>query len=160
MARRADATADEEGRLFCRLRNLIHASRWVAGLAFAVLAFAATSLSSGTWCLGSDGHIAIELTNAGRCTGLACDAGATTATVSLRGSAQPGDHCGPCTDLIGPAAEWRAGRKPSASDADCTIAVTGATSWVAIAPPAWIARSATRDRLVPTRAALRAVLRC
>jgi len=146
--------------LLSRLRSLIHRSRWVAGLAFAVLAFASTSLSSGTWCLGSDGHVAIEFIAAGRCAGPEGDSGATTATVSLRGPAQPGDHCGPCTDLIRPAAEWRAGSKPSDPDADSTIAVTGSTSWVAIAPAA-VAGSTTRDRVVPTRAALRAaVLRC
>jgi len=148
-----------EAQLLRGLRSLVHASRCVTGFTFAVFAFASTSLSSGTWCLGSDGHVAIEFNAAGRCSGLEGDAGVTTAAVSLRGSAQPGDHCGPCTDLVRPAAEWRAGSKPSGPDADASVAVAGSTSWVAIAPAAPV--SAARDRFLPTRAGLRAaVLRC
>jgi hypothetical protein len=70
------------------------------GPAAFTLAIAAIGVLPGTLCLGSDGHVAIEVARAGRCVDGEQTAGATARSAPAREllPAPPSRDCGPCTE--------------------------------------------------------------
>lgn len=131
----------------------------VGGIAAALAVLAGAALSWGTLCLGEDGHVAFEVSVAGRCFDDVRAAPPVEHPVHLDVCAQDAG-CGPCTDLRGTADAWLAGVSPDLPEA--TPALVSVTHVALPQPMACAASSRLWDATPAARRAVTAmtVLRC
>lgn len=102
-ARPTDGQPAKDRRVMVLRRSTIgRCLGWLRGWGPAAftLAIAAIGVLPGTLCLGSDGHVAIEVARAGRCVDGEQTAGATARSAPAREllPAPPSRDCGPCTE--------------------------------------------------------------
>jgi hypothetical protein len=77
----------------------------VGGLAAIAVVIAGAALSWATLCLGEDGHVAFEVSVAGRCLDDAAGVPAAGASAMLN-SCEARSGCGPCTDFRCTSSAW------------------------------------------------------
>jgi hypothetical protein len=134
------------------------------GWALAGLALAIGAIGSfpSALCLGADGHVAIEVTQAGRCVagGPTAEAPAGIPSPSVLTLPAPAGHCGPCRDLTASSGEWICGTKLVPLETGPILAAVAALPAAALHGPSQHPASSPHERLPAARVLRGTVLRC